>query len=167
MACCCPAHGDEERPSPPPISKIPREILCRILDYTMASEVPLDLDVFLSLGWRCGIGQFPMSSSWKSWYPEGQYYSQKEHFLDWVSVNGTCRAFRAYGTPAFFAHKIVTITYPLFTSLYQWFLRGSGRSCPNSDNHSNPKHDNGLVSKLHRIQLSRLSRLSKSALAQF
>ncbi|KAL8753939.1 MAG: hypothetical protein Q9199_004698 [Rusavskia elegans] len=102
---------------------LPDEILSMIMAFTMASEEPVKLRLFLDLNRDFNDQQDCHKRS-----PPGFRFSspsrldllpldQKEHYLDWLVVNGTCNRIRRVGKSAFFREKSFMIHESLFHAL--------------------------------------------------
>lgn len=121
---------------------LPVEIQLKIFGYVMASDAPVDLEEFVMLGRELQglrearsksdveaesvmlVGQMLSTqrsqspTAWALWKPHHMFFeelhlSQKEHYLDWLLINSTCRRFRELGKVAFFSEKSFILT-PLF-----------------------------------------------------
>ena len=92
---------------------LPNETLFRILEYTMASEVPFHLEKFVQFD-RASRIRGPPCDQWS--FPDlvGELHrtcnSQKEHYVDWVIVNSVGHRIRACGVPVFFSQRLIIIT---------------------------------------------------------
>ncbi|KAL8652235.1 MAG: hypothetical protein Q9226_004352 [Calogaya cf. arnoldii] len=80
---------------------LPDEILTMILSFTMASEEPCHKR--FSSGFR-----FPDPSRLDLLTDD-----QKQHYLDWIFISGTCQSTRRVGKPAFFCEKIFDVNAKL------------------------------------------------------
>ncbi|CAF9916670.1 MAG: hypothetical protein ALECFALPRED_010815 [Alectoria fallacina] len=102
------------------LSVFPDEVLTEILAHMVASEIPLYLQDFTELGeWHRepntqAAWSYPGS---RNWFLTMLTSSQKEHYLDWLVVNGTSRRFRACGKWAFWSQKILIIPPSLLKAL--------------------------------------------------
>lgn len=103
----------------PAISKLPPELLTRILVLTLASNVPFRLEEFIELGKSCqSVGFYGLdSASSNSCFLWQLHPSQREHYLDWLAINGTSRNFRECGKLVFFSEKTFIITPNLLKDL--------------------------------------------------
>ncbi|CAD6585444.1 MAG: hypothetical protein ASARMPRED_002164 [Alectoria sarmentosa] len=109
------------------LSVFPNEILTEILAHMVASETPLYLQDFIDTGkWHQNLNTQVARSypGAHDWFLTHLTSSQKEHYLDWLVVNGTSRRFRACGKLAFFSEKILIIPPSLLKAL-------QGGSCRN------------------------------------
>ena len=102
------------------------ELRAHIIAYAMASEVPLQLQDFIAAGQQQRPAVHSASRSLKEDYTSTETYSnflamlhpsQKEHYTDWLAVNGTSREFRQDGKLAFFSEKIFVIGPALLQTL--------------------------------------------------
>lgn len=106
---------------PSTFSLLPTELVIEVLAHTMVSKVPFDLQKFIELGARWHQEQ-ATRAAWcsdesRSWFLDGLHVSQREHYLDWLAINGTSRWFRACGRLAFFSQKIFIVAPPLLMAL--------------------------------------------------
>lgn len=103
-----------------PISLIPNEILSMILLHVMRNDMPVRLKEFLRVGRnlqrvRNGVGLEESISEPSAFACSEVFFleqlgaGQREHFLDWLLINSTCRRFRACGKKAFFSGKTFLI----------------------------------------------------------
>lgn len=136
----------------PTLMTLPAEIQLKILGYVMASEAPVDLQEFVELGrelqnlretsWESDgeaepvvleerilsikAGQSSVASALcgpcNNFLTE-LHPSQKEHYLDWLLINSTCRRFRELGKVAFFSEKCFIIKPSFLTVLSQALAR--------------------------------------------
>lgn len=99
-----------------------------ILLETMRSDMPVQMEHFLDVGrrlegvrkkldFRAKVAASSESACAERFFLEELDPGQKEHFLDFVFVNSTCRALRAAGKRAFFAGKIFVIGPPFLRKL--------------------------------------------------
>ncbi|KAL8902421.1 MAG: hypothetical protein Q9207_004729 [Kuettlingeria erythrocarpa] len=82
---------------------LPCEILTDILALTMASHEPADLSIFIDV-----LRVRDMKADGAC--PNVHGREQRDHWLDWMFVSGTCRLFKCYGKPAFFREKSFVIS---------------------------------------------------------
>lgn len=122
------------------ISCIPDEILLMILRRTMRSDVPVYSEHFLKLGRQLQdirnandteslgtdsskvetrLSKLSASASSESWFLKKLDPSQIEHYRDWLTINSTCRRFRALGKQAFFADKTFIFQPRFFKALFR------------------------------------------------
>lgn len=99
------------------ISSVPNEILAKILGFAVASDIPIHLQHFIDLD-RTAHPKEPAYDDGDGGYHTVPYVmpqdwwlsqlaaSQKDHFLDWILINGTCQRFRLIGKSAFFREKV-------------------------------------------------------------
>ena len=114
--------------SPVTLLDLPVELLIEILTLTLASDVPFDLQKFIELGKKDRDPRFPSDGSY-SWFLRGLHPSQREHYLDWLAINGTSRSFRACGKELFFSKKVFIVTPSLLKAL----LDGSCKNISTAD----------------------------------
>lgn len=104
----------------PTLSVLPNELLIEILAHTLASKVPFHLQEFIELG---KINQTrPFKEKSRRYGPRDWFFcslpsSQREHYLDWLAVNGISRRFRLCGKLTFFSEKVFIIAPPLSKAL--------------------------------------------------
>lgn len=125
---------------------LPVEIQLQIFGYVMASDAPVDLQEFVELGRELQSSREARSESdaeaesivvevpglttktrqssakWAIWYPHYEFFTelhpaQREHYLDWLLINSTCRRLRDLGKVAFFSEKCF-ILRPRFLNLF-------------------------------------------------
>lgn len=142
------------------LSDLPNEVLTKILARTVASKVPFHLDGFIQLG---KVYQKLPSQMTKGLslavFLRALPSSQKEHYLDWLLVNGTgtSRRVRACGKLAFFSEKIFMISPRLLKTLQD----GSCRNVSAPDKAAVLSHVQHVVAPLPTADLAcRFSRLS-------
>ncbi len=82
---------------------LPGEILAEILAFTMASDEPADLSIFIDV---LRVPDMKADSA----CPNVHGREQREHWLDWMFVCGTCRLLKCYGKTAFFYEKSFVIS---------------------------------------------------------
>lgn len=102
------------------LSVFPNEVLTEILAHMVASEIPLYLQDFIDMGkWHQTLTTQAARSypGARDWFLTQLTSSQREHYLDWLVVNGTSRRFRACGKLAFFSEKILIIPPSLLKAL--------------------------------------------------
>ena len=108
---------------PSTFSLLTSELVIEVLAHTMVSKVPFDLQKFIELGARWHQEQATRATSpyssdeSRSWFLDRLHVSQREHYLDWLAINGTSRWFRACGRLAFFSQKIFIVAPPLLMAL--------------------------------------------------
>ena len=104
------------------ISVLPKEVLSRILAYTMESKIPLHLQEFTNAGKRHqeqtnGLIQKYSKARSYSRFTSMLHPSQKEHYLDWLLVTATSHKNRYYGKIHFFAKKTFIISPALLEAI--------------------------------------------------
>ena len=109
------------------LSTIPNELLCQILEYTMASDEPLYLQEFYNVSkllkmWDPNKPPRPIERS----FFDNMDHLQKEHYNDWLIVNDTSRRIKDCGMPIFFSRKTIVITSATLHAL----LSKASRECP-------------------------------------
>lgn len=113
---------------------VPHEIISRILAYTMASTSPLHLQHFLDLGQKTHnhdptYDNYDVDYHFRShllsrdWWFAQLDPSQKDHFLDWLLINGTCQRFSSLGKALFFSEKTFIISPALLRNLEEKKVR--------------------------------------------
>lgn len=115
------------------MAHIAPETLSMILSHVMRSNVPIYLGHFLQLGRQLRNirgekvidrlhlarrgGTSSKAGCSNQWFFVNLHLGQLEHFEDWLLINSTCRAFRAYGKELFFSEKVFVIRPPLMKTL--------------------------------------------------
>lgn len=141
------------------ISCIPDEILLMILRRTMRSDVPVYSEHFLKLGRQLQdirnandteslgtdsskveprLSKLSASASSESWFLKKLDPSQIEHYRDWLTINSTCRRFRARGKQAFFADKTFIFQPRFFQALF-------GKTTTKTINAKNIREGQGFI----------------------
>ncbi|KAL8922678.1 MAG: hypothetical protein Q9208_004991 [Pyrenodesmia sp. 3 TL-2023] len=82
---------------------LPGEILLEIITLTMASNKPANPWLFIDVLRKT-------KRDVNREFPNMQPREQREHWLDWIFVNGTCRLLKCYGKSAFFREKRFVIS---------------------------------------------------------
>ncbi len=131
---------------------LPNELLSRILDFVLASEVAVSIGRFTHMArypdqyengpektcssLRPGTRGQPSARSLitaptfsRAWWLDLLPKDQVEHYLDWVAINGTSHRMRACGKAAFFREK----KYIASTSFFKSLLDGTMSQMSHSD----------------------------------
>lgn len=113
---------DQEAPRSHLLS-LPGELLAKVMEFTVASDEPVDLWHFLQ--WTLSPEHQETESGKQPWsFVYGMQCmslpaDQVEHYIDWIGVTETCRRMRDFGKPAFFRGKRFIIPLDMLRDLHK------------------------------------------------
>ncbi|KAL9579538.1 MAG: hypothetical protein Q9212_005051 [Teloschistes hypoglaucus] len=135
--------GSDNADLPQRLLILPGEILTKIMSFAVASKEPFHLELFIKMArdpQRYQAKKYrPLSQkryAWidtkeehnrrnptsapalsRTWWLDLLPATQHEHYLDWLMVNGTSRALRECGKPAFFREKLLILSSHFLVAL--------------------------------------------------